>query len=190
MDRRIQAPRYPSIVSTAEWRQFLWYILLKISGRTKCSVQLGFQNRYNGWCRILVAVDKVHVWWVVWYMTSTEACSDFITEDCTRYHICSRPNFEICTTPRFWHSVPGSFSWLSAYFSAIIQLIIILCPLFTPVVSSSIDFGSCNCPQTMLMLMIDSALDPRSSKHIEFIWVDQNWCPIIHIVMDWPNRYV
>ena len=59
---------------------------------------LGFQSRYNGWCRILVAVDELHVWWVVWYMISTEACSDFITEDRTRNHICSCPKFKVCIT--------------------------------------------------------------------------------------------
>jgi len=125
-------------------------------------------------------------------MTSTEACSDFITEDCTRNHISSWPKFEICTTPRFWHSVPGSFSWLSAYFLAIIQLIIIFCPLFTPVVSPSIDFGSCNCPQTMLMLLIDRTLfwTQEAPITLSLFELEPNWCPIIDIAMDWCNRHV
>ena len=71
-------------------------------------------------------------------MTSTKTCSDFTSKDCNRNHICSWPKFKICTT--LLHFDIRFPDRLSAYFPAIIQLMLIVYQLLTVVVFSSISY--------------------------------------------------
>jgi len=117
-------------------------------------------------------------------MTSTEACSDFITEDCSRNHIW--PNFKVCTTlPDFdiWFIsvILGLFPGNHLVDNHCLSLVYSYCLFIDRLWKLQLSTNNVD-----VVDRSNSALDPGSSKHIEFSF-EWNKIDVLLFILWWTD---